>query len=147
MVAAAVKELANQTGGATEESVATTDKIQLSIDENLNLVQEICDSISTVNDLSSSIAAAIEEQMVTTSRSTKEIASSTTATTQVLSEMSEVEKAADTTQTLANDSLGLIKDLSTVSSELNQIVARFTLNRESQENFTDDDDIVYEKAS
>ncbi|NRA68027.1 MAG: HAMP domain-containing protein [Pseudobacteriovorax sp.] len=147
VVASEVKELANQTGGATEEIVATTDKIQLSIDENLNLVQEICDSISTVNDLSSSIAAAIEEQMVTTSRSTKEIASSTTATTQVLSEMSEVEKAADTTQTLANDSLGLIKDLSTVSSELNQIVARFTLNRESQENFTDDDDIVYEKAS
>ncbi|NRA65113.1 MAG: HAMP domain-containing protein [Pseudobacteriovorax sp.] len=133
VVASEVKELANQTGGATEEIVATTDKIQQSIEENLTSVQEICDSISTVNDLSTSIAAAIEEQTATTIESTREISTSTQATHQVEEEMTQVEKAADITQRLAGDSATSIKDLSSISSDLREIVKKFKLERNNED--------------
>ena len=130
VVATEVKELANQTAGATEEIVTTTKKIQESIASNINAVNDIVLSISTVNELSTSIAAAIEEQTATLSESSQDITEATKASEEIQKEITQVNNAAEITKNMAQESVASIQALVEVSASLKEIVDRFTLEDE-----------------
>ncbi|NRA62975.1 MAG: HAMP domain-containing protein [Pseudobacteriovorax sp.] len=130
VVATEVKELANQTAGATEEIVATTKKIQESISSNIKAVNDIVESISTVNELSTSIAAAIEEQTATLSESSKDISGASKASEEIQKEIVQVNNAAEITKNMAQESVSSIQALVDVSASLKEIVDRFTLREE-----------------
>jgi methyl-accepting chemotaxis protein len=65
VVASAVKDLAKQTGSATQDIATTVAKIQKNIEEVVNATEEISESISNVNENMNTISAAVEEQSIT----------------------------------------------------------------------------------
>ncbi len=70
VVATEVKELAKQTANATEDIRRRIEGIQSSTTDAVHAIGEISEAIKRVNDVSRSIASAVEEQSITT----KEIA-------------------------------------------------------------------------
>jgi len=73
VVAGEVKELAKQTAQATEEIRQQVEAIQGNTTRSVGAIQEIVNVIGTVNTLSASIAAAVEEQTATTNEISRNI--------------------------------------------------------------------------
>ena len=71
VVAAEVKDLASQTGRATEEIASRINAVQGSTDEAVQAIGSIASTIGQINEISSMIAAAVEEQSSTTSEMSK----------------------------------------------------------------------------
>jgi methyl-accepting chemotaxis protein len=71
VVANEVKELAKQTARATEEITAKIETIQRDIDASVNAIALISSNVEKLNDISGTIAAAVEEQTATTSALTQ----------------------------------------------------------------------------
>ncbi|MDY7101911.1 MAG: methyl-accepting chemotaxis protein [Actinomycetota bacterium] len=65
VVAQEVKELANQTSGATEDIVAKVDSIQRSVQAAVSEISRISAVIDHINELQTTIAGAVEEQSAT----------------------------------------------------------------------------------
>ena len=92
VVANEVKHLANQTARATEDITAQISAIQGSTEMAVQDIQGISDTIRTMNELSSAIAAAVEEQGAATNeiaRSAQEAAQRTAATMEQVRHVSE----------------------------------------------------------
>jgi methyl-accepting chemotaxis protein len=66
VVAAEVKNLATQTAKATEEISGQIDSVQSSTAEAVSAIGEIVSTITTINQISTAIASAVEEQSVVT---------------------------------------------------------------------------------
>ena len=73
VVANEVKELANQTAKATEEISNKVQTIQSNTGNAVEAIGEISNIINKINDISSTIASAVEEQSATTSEMSKNI--------------------------------------------------------------------------
>jgi methyl-accepting chemotaxis protein len=79
VVATEVKELAKQTGSATEDIRKRIELIQLSTDQAVKSVAEFGEIIQHVNEMSRTIASAVEEQNITTKEIAKNVAESSKA--------------------------------------------------------------------
>ena len=66
VVATEVKQLAHQTGKATESIRGRIEAIQTSAQDAVRAITEISDVVGKVNDVSRTIASAVEEQSITT---------------------------------------------------------------------------------
>lgn len=73
VVANEVKELAKQTASATEEIRQQVEAIQGNTTRSVGAIEEIVKVIGTVNTLSASIAAAVEEQTATTNEISRNV--------------------------------------------------------------------------
>ncbi|MCP3994102.1 MAG: methyl-accepting chemotaxis protein [bacterium] len=104
VVATEVKELAKQTAEATEDIRRRIEGIQGSTNEAVNSIGEISKAISEVNDVSTSIASAVEEQSVTT----REIAQNITQTS----------SAAGSVSTGVGQSMGACQEITKSISEV-----------------------------
>lgn len=74
VVASEVKELAKQTGGATEDIRRRIEGIQTEIGRTVRSISEISQAISNVNGASRTIASAVEEQSITAREIAKTVA-------------------------------------------------------------------------
>jgi len=74
VVATEVKELAKQTAAATEDIRKRIEGIQGSTGEAVRAIEKISDVIHNVNEVSSTMAAAVEEQSVTTRQIAENVA-------------------------------------------------------------------------
>lgn len=128
VVASEVKDLATQTGGATEEIVSKTQRIQDSINESLTSVQKIVDLIENINQSTTSIAAAVEQQNATTNEMSSNVSAAAEDTKSVLDQIGGVKEAAAKTSQLAKDSVHAVQELSAVSGKLTEMVGRFKLD-------------------
>ena len=79
VVATEVKELARQTAEATEDIRTRIEAIQGATGESVQAINDITNAISSVNSVSQTIAAAVEEQSVTTKEIARSIAETSTA--------------------------------------------------------------------
>ncbi|MCC7293294.1 MAG: DUF3365 domain-containing protein [Phycisphaerales bacterium] len=79
VVASEVKELARQTAGATEDIGKRIAAIQATTGESVDAISRIVQAISGVTGVSSTIAAALEEQSVTTKEIAKNMSQTATA--------------------------------------------------------------------
>ncbi len=79
VVATEVKELAKQTAGATEDIRRRIEAIQGSTAETVRSMGEITKVIGTVNDVSRTIASAVEEQSITTKEIAQNVAQTASA--------------------------------------------------------------------
>ncbi|NUQ65025.1 MAG: methyl-accepting chemotaxis protein [Pirellulales bacterium] len=79
VVATEVKELARQTGSATEDIRKRIEGIQGSAGQAVTSVSEISRIIEHVNEVSRTIASAVEEQSITTKEIARNVADSSTA--------------------------------------------------------------------
>lgn len=80
VVATEVKELAKQTAAATDDIRARIEAIQGSSNQTVESIAEISEAITHVNEVSRSIAAAVEEQSITTKEIAKTVSDVTSAT-------------------------------------------------------------------
>ncbi len=133
VVANEVKDLANQTGGTTEEIVAKTQRIQDSINDSLNSVQKIVEFIEKINHSTSSIAAAVEQQNATTNEMSENVTGAAHDTTSVLNKIGGVKEVASKTTQLTKDSVAVVTELGSISLELNEMVGRFKIEVDDEQ--------------
>ena len=139
VVAGEVKELAKQTGDSTGDIQSQIQGIQKNTDTAATSIDEIVDVIRKVNELSQTIAAAVEQQSVTTNEIAQNVAqaaaaandvSGSTAETASVSRrmsdvVSEVAQAAENTSQGADQVRTASGELSEMAEQLHKLLNQF----------------------
>ncbi|CCG06935.1 methyl-accepting chemotaxis protein [Pararhodospirillum photometricum] len=103
VVAGEVKTLANQTSRATEEIARQINDVQARTTASVTAIEQITRSITQVNEISATIAAAIEEQGAATHEISRAIQQASLGASQVSENADGVHQAADMTGMSARD--------------------------------------------
>lgn len=128
VVAGEVKNLARQTATATEEIGGQISDIQTATKRSVQAIEGIFSIITQVNEISTTIAAAVEEQSAATqeiARNVEEVAASTQA---VNSEIAHVGQAAGRTKEAATGVLSASETLGQQASLVGQEMKAFSLS-------------------
>ncbi len=125
VVAAEVKSLAAQTARATEEIGTQIGQIQSVTGEAVAAIGSITMRIREINGVSSSIAAAVEEQGAATQEIVRNVAQASIGTSEVTSNITGVAQASEETGAAASQVLSAASELSRQSEHLRDEVARF----------------------
>ena len=125
VVANEVKELAKGTARATEEIGQKIEAIQNDTHGAVAAIAQIRNIIQEVNDISNNIAAAVEEQTVTTNEISRNAAEAAGGTVQIAHNISGVATAAQDTTKGAADTQTAARALSEMAAELQNLVGRF----------------------
>ncbi len=118
VVAQEVKSLAGQTAKATEDTSVQIAEIQQATQKAVNANNEISESISNVNEISTMIAAAVEEQSTATQEIARNVEEAAAGTTDVSEGIAKVRSAADETQGGMSDVQGAAQKLGEQESVL-----------------------------
>ena len=124
VVASEVKELAKQTNDATSDIKSKIEAMHSSSDSTIVEIRKISDVINDVTDIVSTIAAAVEEQSVTSQDIAQNVSSAATQTKEVTGNVVE---AADATKQIAEGMgkvNGNIAEVKGVASNVNESVSR-----------------------
>ncbi len=141
VVATEVKELARQTASATEDIRKRVEGIQGSTGLAVKSIGDISEVVKQVNELSQTIASAVEEQSITTREIGKNmlqsstaaqmvargVAESATATHEITQNIVRVDKAAKQAAVGAAQTQTAGRELSQVADQLQSLVAQFTV--------------------
>lgn len=103
VVASEVKSLAQQTATATDEIGTQVQNIQDNTDSTVSAVSGISDTIATLKDIASSIAAATEQQSAATTEISRNIQEASEGTQQVASNIGQVSATATETSARASE--------------------------------------------
>ncbi len=125
VVASEVKALANQTGKATEEIAGQVSAIQSETNAAVAAMRGIGGTIGEINEVSSSIASAVEEQGAATREITRNTQEAAQGTGQVTSNIATVSDSAEKTGTLAGNVLTKATELGTQAEKLRSEVDQF----------------------
>ncbi len=126
VVANEVKELAKQTAKATEDISRKIEAIQGDTKASVQAIGEIGSIITQINDISNSIATAVEEQTVTTNEINRSMSEASKGVGDITKNITGVAVAARDTTVGANNSQKAAQDLSAMASQLQTLVGRFT---------------------
>jgi methyl-accepting chemotaxis protein len=124
VVANEVKELAKQTAKATEEIGQKIEAIQTDTKGAVTAIGEISSIINQINDISNSIASAVEEQSVTTNEIGRNVTEAAKGTSDIAKNISGVASAARETTQAANDTQKAARALSELAAQLQGMVAK-----------------------
>lgn len=113
VVASEVKSLANQTAKATEEISQQIGGIQTSTAETVSAIASIVDTMNQVNEYTTTVASAIEEQGGATAEISRNVQEAASGTRQVTERMTAVSDAVGQTR----DSVRLVVDASSGLTE------------------------------
>jgi methyl-accepting chemotaxis protein len=127
VVANEVKELAKETAKATEDIGQKIEAIQSDTKGAVQAIAEIGAVINQVNDISNTIASAVEEQTVTTNEIGRNVAEAARGTSDIAKNISGVALAAQNTTQGASDSQKAASSLAAMASQLQAIVSKFKL--------------------
>lgn len=125
VVASEVKTLANQTAKATEDIGEQVKAIQAATGETVTAIRTIGGTIGRINEISTGIAAAIEEQEAATQEIARNVQQAAAGTSEVSSNISGVTQAAADTGSAAGDVLSASSDLSRQTEALKSQVDSF----------------------
>lgn len=125
VVANEVKELARQTARATEEISEKIGAIQGSTNIAVSAIGSIGESIRKINEISTTIASAVEEQTAATNEISRNVAEAARGTAEVTNNISGVSQAATDSGTAANDMLAAAQGLTQESVKLDEASANF----------------------
>ncbi|QDT97872.1 methyl-accepting chemotaxis protein [Gimesia aquarii] len=125
VVANEVKELARQTARATEEISEKINAIQGSTNVAVTAIGSIGDSIGKINEISTTIASAVEEQTAATNEISRNVAEAARGTAEVTNNISGVSQAATDSGTAANDMQTAAQGLTQESVKLDEAAAAF----------------------
>jgi methyl-accepting chemotaxis protein len=128
VVANEVKELAKQTAKATEDISRKIEAIQGDTKAAVGAIGQISSVIKQVNDISNTIATAVEEQNATTNEMARNVGEAAKGSGEITRNISGVAEAAKSTSHGANDSLKASQSLAKMSTELQSLVGRFTID-------------------
>ncbi|QQP93987.1 cache domain-containing protein (plasmid) [Skermanella sp. TT6] len=125
VVASEVKALANQTSRATEEIAAQIAAVQGATTSTVGAIEGIGGTIGTINEISSAIAAAVEEQNATTGEIARSVGQAAQGTGEISAGVLEVNDAATRTGEAATRVLGASRALSGQAEALRREVETF----------------------
>ncbi len=130
VVAQEVKSLAAQTAKATEDTSAQIDNIQNATKLAVGANGEISDTIAKVNEISTTIASAVEEQSTATQEIARNVDEAAVGTTEVSASIALVREATDETQQSAIKVLEASQEISSqeivlrkLGEEMNEFIA------------------------
>ena len=125
VVANEVKELARQTAKATEEISHKIAAIQTSSGEAIGAITSIGESIRRINEISTTIAGAVEEQTAATSEISRNVAEAARGTAEVSSSISVVANAAEESGRRVSEMQKVAQEVNSESVTLNQVADDF----------------------
>ena len=126
VVAGEVKSLANQTAKATEEIAAQIDAVRSEINGTVGAIEGIVATIGKINEISASIAAAVEEQDAATQEIARNVEQAAQGTQQVSGNIAGVTSAADETGSAANQVLHVAQVVADSTQSIERLVGTFT---------------------
>jgi methyl-accepting chemotaxis protein len=125
VVANEVKELAKETAKATENISLRIETIQADTQAAVEATAEIAAIIGRINEIQTTIAAAVEEQTATTNEIGRTVAEAAKGTEEITSNISGVATASEDTTRGASDINKASAELATMAAELQSAVARY----------------------
>jgi methyl-accepting chemotaxis protein len=125
VVASEVKNLANQTARATEEIGGQIGDIQGATQNSVKAIQGITKTIGEISEISSAIAAAVEEQGAATSEIARNVEQAASGTGEVTANIAMVNQAAAETGQSAGSILEAVGELTSQSTALKGAVETF----------------------
>ncbi|MGB8012085.1 MAG: methyl-accepting chemotaxis protein [Terriglobales bacterium] len=128
VVANEVKELAKQTAKATEDISRKIEAIQGDTKGAVGAIGQISEVIKQVNDISNTIATAVEEQNATTNEMSRNVTEAASGSSEIAQNITGVAEAAKNTAQGANDSAKAAQSLAEMSTELQRLVAQFKVD-------------------
>lgn len=131
VVANEVKELARQTAKATEDISRKITAIQGDTNGAVDAIASITAVIQQVNDISSTIATAVEEQSATTNEMTRNVADAAKGSGEITRNIAGVAEAAQGTSTSAQESQKAANELAEMAARLRGLVEQFKIERGS----------------
>lgn len=127
VVANEVKELAKETARATEEIGQQIEAIQGDTKAAVSAIRDVTEIINQVNDISSTIASAVEEQTATTNEIGRNVTDAAKATSEIAHNISHVAGATEHTRAGAVDTQSAAQALTEMAAQLQTLVNRFQL--------------------
>jgi methyl-accepting chemotaxis protein len=125
VVASEVKALAQQTAKATDEIGQQISGIQTATHESVGAIKEIGDTIGRMSEISSTIAAAVEEQGAATQEISRNIQQAAQGTQEMASNITDVQRGASETGSASSQVLSAAQSLSGESNRLKLEVGKF----------------------
>jgi methyl-accepting chemotaxis protein len=125
VVASEVKALAEQTAKATGEIGQQIAGIQSATQDSVNAIKEISGTIEKLSEISSTIAAAVEEQGAATQEISRNVQQAAHGTQQVSANITDVQRGASETGSASSQVLSAAKSLSGDSKRLKLEVGKF----------------------
>ena len=127
VVANEVKELAKETATATEDIAKRIEAIQGSTEDAVGAITRIGEVIGQINDIQSTIAAAVEEQTATTNEIARSVGEAAAGASGIAQDVTEVAAAAQTTRQGTIETLAAAEELSGTAANLKSMVNQFQL--------------------
>jgi len=121
VVANEVKELAKETAKATEDISRKIEAIQGDTRGAVDSIRKIGEVITQINDISNTIASAVEEQTATATEMSRNVAEAAKGTAEIAQNITSVAQAAQNTTQGANNCQQAASELSRMASELQQL--------------------------
>jgi methyl-accepting chemotaxis protein len=134
VVANEVKELAKQTAKATEDISQKIAAIQEDTKGAVDAIGTISGIINQINDISSTIATAVEEQSATTNEMSRNVTEAAKGSTEISQNISGVAQAAQGTSSSAHESMKAAQQLAQMSTQLRGLVEQFRVAGDGQAN-------------
>jgi methyl-accepting chemotaxis protein len=125
VVASEVKALSEQTAKATGEIGEQISGIQTATQQSVGAIREISGTIEKLSEISSAIAAAVEEQGMATQEISRNVEQAAQGTRQVSSSITDVQRGASETGSASSQVLSAAQTLSRDSDRLRREVAKF----------------------
>lgn len=127
VVANEVKELAKETARATEEIGQKIDAIQADTQAAVRAIGQVSAIINQVNDISGTIATAVEEQTATTNEIGRNVTDAARGTSEIAQSVSRVAYATEQASGGAVSTQNAAQALSSMASQLQLLVSRFVI--------------------
>jgi methyl-accepting chemotaxis protein len=125
VVASEVKNLATQTGRATDDIIAQVDAIQASVQAVAKSIRDSGDVIREMNESAATIAASMEQQSAATAQIAQNVEQASAGSNEVAHNIVEVRQAAAETEDSARTLVGSVDSLRQQSDSLTSELGRF----------------------
>jgi methyl-accepting chemotaxis protein len=125
VVASEVKNLATQTGKATDDISRQITQIQIATKEAVDSIRGISATISEISQIAAAIAAAVEEQGSATQEIARNVQEAASGTQEVSSNIVGVSQGANDTGSAAGEVLSAAGDLSRQAEQLRAEVGQY----------------------
>ncbi len=125
VVASEVKALATQTAKATAEIDMQVADMQSATEETVVEIRKISSTITMISEVSSAIAASVEQQGVATQQIARNVQESAQLSTQVACEVTEVKRGSSETSSASGQVQTAARSLTRVSDRLKNEVEKF----------------------
>lgn len=132
VVANEVKELAKQTAQATDDISHKITAIQTDTRAAVDAIGTITRVISHINDISGTIATAVEQQSATTNEMTRNVADAAKSSGEIKHNIEGVTQAAESTSRGAADTQNAAQQLVQMSTELRNLVGQFRISADQE---------------